>query len=245
MRGTLDEAERGRRLIEELAGGCSNRGRPGRLGVSQSPAAWRGSSTMPDPIEEPAVPASDRSLLAQFKGGQPDAFTEIYLRYARRLQDLAAAQTSAELARRTEPEEIVQSVFRTFFRRASEGYYDVPAGEDLWKLLLVMALNKIRTAAAYHRAAKRDIRQTSGGEAFEHALDRQAAADETSLATLKLVVDEVLETLPESHRKMIELRFEGYEVAEIAERVERSKRSVERVLQDVRKRLADHIGEGF
>src|SRR5437763_46346 len=73
----------------------------------------------------PADDPSDRSLLARFRGGEPDAFTRLYFRYARRLQALAAAQTSPDLARRAEPEEIVQSVFRTFFRRVAEGHYDV------------------------------------------------------------------------------------------------------------------------
>ena len=77
-------------------------------------------------------------------------------------------------ARRTwraavDAEEIVQSVFRTFFRRAAHGHYSVPDGEEMWKLLLVIALNKVRAAGAYHRAAKRDMRQTVGGEAFERA----------------------------------------------------------------------------
>ena len=40
---------------------------------------------------------------------------------------------------------------------------------------------------------------------------------------------------------MIELRIEGHEVAEIAEAVRRSKRSVERVLQDFRRRLDAQI----
>ena len=42
---------------------------------------------------------------------------------------------------------------------------------------------------------------------------------------------------------MIELRIEGHEVNEIAEAVQRSKRSVERELQNFRKRLRSLIDE--
>ena len=42
---------------------------------------------------------------------------------------------------------------------------------------------------------------------------------------------------------MIELRIEGHEVNEIAASVQRSKRSVERELQNFRKRLMSLIGE--
>ena len=59
-----------------------------------------------------------------------------------------------------------------------------------------------------------------------------------------MVIEELLEDLPEAHRRMIELRIEGHEVNEIAAAVQRSKRSVERVLQDFRQRLDALIGRG-
>src|SRR5438067_12874851 len=85
-----------------------------------------------------ADPPSDRSLLRRLRGGSEDAATQLYRRYAHRLRALARANTSAHLARRVDAEDIVQSVFRIFFAAASQGLYDVPAGEDPWKLLLVI-----------------------------------------------------------------------------------------------------------
>ncbi|MDB5350334.1 MAG: sigma-70 family polymerase sigma factor [Planctomycetota bacterium] len=187
--------------------------------------------------------ASDRSLVRRFRHGQADAPTQLYLRYAQRLHALAAKQTSGELARRVEPEDIVQSVFRTFFRRLAAGNYDVPDGEEIWKLLLVIALNKIRTAGNFHKAAKRDMRRTSQSDALEAGLEATSGTDEVAMTVLRLVVDDLLKELPESHRKMVELRIEGHEVAEIAEEVGRSKRSVERALQEFRARLGALIHE--
>ncbi len=189
----------------------------------------------------PEDESSDRSLLRRFRNGQADASTRLYVRYANRLQALATRQTSHELGRRLDPEDIVQTVFRTFFRRVAEGGYDVPDGEEIWKLLLVIALNKIRDAGAHHKAAKRDVRRTSSGEANESAIEQAAAKDEAALAVLRMVVDEALEGLPESHRQMIELRIDGHEIAEISREVGRSKRSVERVLQDFRLRMGELI----
>lgn len=191
-----------------------------------------------------AEASSDGSLLRRFQRGEADASTALYLRYAQRLRALAEAQSSPELKRRVEPDEIVQSVFRTFFRRASSGHYAVPEGEEIWKLLLVIALNKVRTAGAFHRAAKRDLRQTAGGAAYERAVQAEAGPDEAALTILKLVIDELLEGLPAPQRRMIELRIEGHEVAEIAQQVQRSKRSVERALQDFRTRLDAQVHVG-
>lgn len=187
-----------------------------------------------------AASTSDRSLLRRFRLGQEDAPTQLYLRYAARLKALAARQTGTDLNRRLDPEDIVQSVFRTFFRRAAEGHYDIPQGEELWKLLLVIALNKVRAAGAYHRAARRDVRATAGAEPLEE-VTHPLQGDEQALATLQMVVEDLLTGLPESHRKMIEMRIEGHEIAEIAAGVGRSKRSVERVLQEFRGRLGQIV----
>jgi RNA polymerase sigma-70 factor (ECF subfamily) len=193
--------------------------------------------------KEPARPAdlrevSDRSLLRRVRLGSEDAATQVYLRYAQRLRGLVKAQSSPELARRVDAEELVQSIFGSFFRVASKGYYDVPAGEELWKLFLVIALNKIRAKGAFHRAAKRDVRRTIAGEEAVQGAELPDEQTTAELGFLELTVEEALERLPPPQRQIVTLRIEGYEVAEIAQRTERSKRTVERLLQEARNRLA-------
>ena len=196
------------------------------------------------PVAAPARTAlSDRSLLRRFRGGQPDAATELYLRYAARLRALAAGETAPDLAPRLDPDDIVQSVFRTFFRRAAKGQYDVPEGEDLWKLFLIIALHKIRSAARFHRAGKRDVGATDTGLSEARNGDALVAPDEMALATLRMVVDELLGGLPPSMRAIVELRIEEREVEEIAQRTQRSRRSVERALHEFRTRLSPLLRE--
>lgn len=185
-------------------------------------------------------PATDASLLGRFRRGEGDAATELYLRYARRLRAVAEAQTAPDLRRRLDPDDIVQSVFRTFFRRAAAGQYDVPAGEELWKLFLVIGLNKVRAVAAHHRAAKRDVAAT--GDDVAAAADA-AGADDASLTALRLTIDEILARLPPAYREVVELRVAGHEVAEIAARTGRAKRSVERILQEFRETLRGQVDE--
>lgn len=225
-------AERAREYWRNLAiGGRLVRGRLD-LHPSDSPGAAR------EP-REGAGEVSDRSLLRRLRGGDGDAATQIYLRYARRLEFLAQKQCAPELGARFDAEDVVQSVFRTFFRRAERGEYVVPDGEELWKLLLVIAMNKIRANGAFHRAAKRDVRQTQSAGPVEPP----SAGDENALAVLQMVVEQVLEGLGDEYRKIAELRIEGHEVAEIADRTGRAKRSVERLLQEFRKALAAQIGD--
>jgi RNA polymerase sigma-70 factor (ECF subfamily) len=193
---------------------------------------------MADAREGASPTPSDVSLLRRLRTGDQDAATRLYLRYAKRLHLLARAECSPELARRVDMEDIVQSVFSSFFRGVSNGYYELPAGEELWKLLLVIALNKIRAKGAFHRAARRDVRQTVGG----NALTNVSTAD-APFQALKMTVEEVMTDLPAAQQQMVDLRIEGYEVAEIAEKTRRSKRTVERCLQEFRKKLAEILAK--
>jgi RNA polymerase sigma-70 factor (ECF subfamily) len=189
--------------------------------------------------------ASDETLLRRFRGGTADAATMLYFRYAEQLRTLAASRLSPQLAARVDADDIVQSVFRTFFRRAELGQYEVPDGEDLWKLFLVITLNKIRKAGAYHRAARRDVGRTPQTPTDEGiAPEGPGGSDANALTVLRLVIEEILLELPESARVIVERRVEGYEVAEIAASVQRSKRSVERVLREFRQRLEGAITGG-
>jgi RNA polymerase sigma-70 factor (ECF subfamily) len=184
---------------------------------------------------------SDHSLLRRFRLGSEDAATALYFRYANRLRALAESKFPTKLARRVDAEDIVQSVFRSFFQHAKRGLYDVPAGEELWKILLVIALNKIRSQMIFHRAAKRDVRRVaSSDESVESSLE---TPDDSAYSFLQIVVDEALEKLPAQHKRMVELRIQGYEVAQIAEETGRSKRTVEPILQESRNKLGEIFRE--
>jgi RNA polymerase sigma-70 factor (ECF subfamily) len=175
---------------------------------------------------------SDRSLLRRLRGGQQDAATQLYYRYAERLRALIRSRCSDQLARRVEPDDVVQSVFRRFFGQVMRGVYDVPPGEELWGLLLVIALNRLRSEESYHRAEKRDVRMCEPADPV--TLASYPSAD---TAILEVSVEDMLGKLPAGHRQLVELRIQGHEVADIARLAGRSKRTVERILQDVRSQL--------
>ncbi len=210
---------------------------PGETVVTESEQ-----DSVPVPGGDSPVPVpSDRSLLRRLRGGSQDAATQLYVRYAHRVRALVKRRCSAELARRVEPDDIVQSVFRRFFGRVVKGDYDVPAGEELWGLFLVIALNRIRAAEAFHRAGKRDVRATvSAAEAGQY-LEGARGHDEAAFALLQLTITDAMGQLPEHHRQMLELRIQGHEVAEIAQMTGRSKRTVERNLQEVRASLRSFL----
>ena len=191
-------------------------------------------------MDESFSEISDGSLLRRYKSGDQAAATRLYLKYAHRLHGLAVAQTGQDLKTRIEPEDIVQSVFRTFFRRAKDGHYQVPDGEELWKLFLVIGLHKIRDAASYHRAEKRNVQKTLS--LSDNNQDFAATApDKIAENTLQIVIDELLQRLSSSQKEIIMLRLEGMTVDDIAESTQRSRRTVERTLQKFRELLQQQL----
>jgi RNA polymerase sigma-70 factor (ECF subfamily) len=179
---------------------------------------------------------SDASLLHRYQSGDDAAATDIYLRYATRLRALARQYCTPHYAGRFDADDVIQSVFRAFFHGARRLVYDVPPEGELWGLLMVLALNKVRTLVGHHEASKRAVRHTASVPDLDS--HPALAADDSAAAFLRMVMDEQMAALPESNRAIIRLRTEGYEVAEIAEATGRSRRTVERVLQDFRARLS-------
>jgi RNA polymerase sigma-70 factor, ECF subfamily len=202
--------------------------------ASHDPEAGTGSESSEEP--------SDRSLLQRIRHGNQDAASVLYYRYAHRLRALVQAKRSSDLASRVDHEDIVQSVFKSFFRGVSRGSYDVPAGEELWHLFLVITLNKVRAKGVFHRAAKRDVRLTVGDDEIDGS-SIGLKSNHDAYLLLKMAVEEALDRLPAQHKLVTQLRMEGDDVAEIARKTGRSKRSVERILQECREKLSYLLGE--
>jgi len=182
----------------------------------------------------PATSTTDAGLVSLLRDGDSWAAEELYSRYARRMRALVASRLRGPVASRLSPDDIVQSVFRTLFEGVAERAYSAPEGRELWGLLCVLALNKVRERVAYHQAARRDVRRTAGG------VDALPDAD-AEAQWLGIEVDDLLARFRPGDREVIHLRMTGYEVTEIADRTGRSLRTVERVLQRARAKLAAEL----
>jgi RNA polymerase sigma-70 factor, ECF subfamily len=176
---------------------------------------------------------SDRSLLGHLALGNSDAAGEVYSRHSPRLLAVARQRLSTVLSARLDAEDIVQSTFKSFFRRASTGGYVAPESGDLFNLLIVIAMRKVNARADYHLAANRDARRTVSPESMEIP----DSCDEQRLSDLCLTIEEVFSHMTTIQQQIVSLRLEGYSVEEISQECKRSKRTVERELQSFRQEL--------
>ncbi len=188
--------------------------------------------------------APDRSfddLMTRLRAGDDDAAAEVFRRFTHRLIGLARSRLDHLLRGKLDPEDILQSVYRTFFRRHARDAYDLGSWDSLWGMLTVITVRKCDYRRKFFRAARRDIgREVAPSPAAAppgglEALARDPTPSEA--ARLAETVELLMKELSGREREMLALGLEGRDVPEISARVGRSERTVQRVLKRVRERL--------
>src|SRR5712691_10804088 len=96
-------------------------------------------------------------LVMRWRDGDQRAAADLFERYAERLIALASSRLSARLARHVDPEDVVQSAYRSFFVGARDGRYVLGRSGDLWRLLVAITLHKLQHKVERHTAGKRAV----------------------------------------------------------------------------------------
>jgi RNA polymerase sigma-70 factor (ECF subfamily) len=185
---------------------------------------------------------SFRNLLAQLRAGDDRAATEVFQRFSRRLIALARSHLDSWVRRKEDPEDVVQSVYKSFFARVEEGQFDLVSWNDLWSLLTVITLHKCADRIDYTRARRRDAgREVPVPSAADSAADAWPVADPEPTPVEALVltetVDKLFRAFDTDDRGIIELSLQGYTVVEISAKLGRAERTVRRVREQVKKYL--------
>ncbi|MBL8817692.1 MAG: sigma-70 family RNA polymerase sigma factor [Planctomyces sp.] len=178
---------------------------------------------------------SDRLLAERIRTGDEGAAEELYQRYALRLRGLADRQMSAGIRAMHEPEDIVQSAFRSLFRGVVSGDYVAPEGSSLWSLLAVIAIHKVRRKASRNRSVAASSMPLSDSGIAEF----DVAAEGLTAEQFECSIREAIEQLRPAEQEIVHLRVQGYTVEEISDRLQRSCRTIERSLHSIREKLAD------
>lgn len=181
-------------------------------------------------------------LVARWRDGDQDAATQLFERYADRLVSLAQSRLPARLAPRVDAEDVVQSVYRSFFAGARAGRYELERGGDLWRLLVTITANKVHRQYEHHQRDKRDARreQPLAGDDSLLGLTGPLLVRAPGPHEVVALCDELeglLRDLKPAYRRIVELRLQGYNVFEIAEETGCGERTVRRVLDKIKTRL--------
>lgn len=185
------------------------------------------------------------ALLESFRAGDNAAAEALFDRYYQRLTWLARTRLSPRLAQRTDPEDVVMSVYRSFFIDVRAGKFTLSRGGDLWRLLAAMTKHKLLRQARHHRADRRSVDRESPLDSVAEAhcyVQRDEPTPEEALM-LADELEHVLSKLSSVERRVLELRLQGAQVAEIAQDTGRSERTVRRILVSIREVMAQRAND--
>ena len=185
-------------------------------------------------------------LLERAGSGDDRAAAELFDRYVDRLVNLARKRLSPQLARRTDPEDIVQSAFRSFFRHVRAGHYTVQDGGDLWRLLAAITVGKLLHTVRRHTADKRSVyaEQSHGRDSVHQAFSPESIAHDPTPDEAAVLVEEIemaMRQLSVLQRQVLQMRLQGYAVDQTALQVGCSERTVHRVMKLVKNRLEQRL----
>jgi len=181
-------------------------------------------------------------LMTRLKAGDDAAATEIFNRFARRLVGLARSRLDDRMRQKVDPEDVMQSAFKSFFRVQGDGKLEMANWDSMWAILTVITLRKCGHRVEYFHAARRDVSRevTPRRNSDDSVPSFQAIARDptpSDAAMLEETVEQLLHGLEPREQEVVTLCLQGHTAAEISERVGRTERTVHRILERIRKRL--------
>jgi RNA polymerase sigma factor (sigma-70 family) len=187
---------------------------------------------------EPECENDIQVFLARIQAGDESAARELLTRYEAEVRLVVRRQLPRLLRSRFDSLDFLQSVWGSFFRRLRVGPTEFEDSRHLVAFLARAAKNKV--IDEYRRAAsqKHDMHREEPIW-FENHRPRELAADldtPSEVAQAREEFGRLRDLLPEDRRSILELKAEGLSSREIGERLGMSERTVQRVLEDLRRR---------
>jgi DNA-directed RNA polymerase specialized sigma24 family protein len=178
-----------------------------------------------------------QDLVRKLQAGDSVAAGQLHDLYVRRLLSTVRQRMNPALRRRLDPEDIVQSAFRSFFRVVSTNdWHSQGRAGQVWSLLHAITLNKLNAKIRFHAAGKRSVTR----EVYE--VDSICDADAQQAEAI--FIDELQRVMCENtpqHRQILELLLSGVSEAEVAISMKCSLRTVYRVLERVTSQLRSQV----
>lgn len=180
-------------------------------------------------------------VMARLHAGDQQAALEVFQRFAGRLIGLARSHLVSGLQAKVDAEDVLQSAWKSFFLRQTDGQFTLAGWDDLWALLVVITLRKCNRKVEHFSAARRDVLREvrTLSEEDERSWSELAGGPAPSDGLLLAeVVEGVMRTLLGEHeRQILLLSLQGYSTEEVGQQVRRTERTVRRVLARIRDQL--------
>ena len=157
-------------------------------------------------------------LFAEVKLGDAAAAEELVRMYEPEIRRVVRVRlTDSRLRQLVDSVDICQSVLAGFFVRTAAGQYDLQTPEELLRLLVTMAKNRIVDLARYGQAARRDGRRNVSVDNEDSPVELKASGPgPESIIVNRELVDTVRGRLSDEERRIMQMRSDGQNWDEIA-----------------------------
>src|SRR5262249_25094048 len=179
-------------------------------------AAGSGTNKVGEPLRGPIMSEHEDfpDFIRRLRAGDERAATDLVRRYEHVIRcEARLRMTDPRLSRLFDSVDVCQSVLASFFVRAAAGQYELGRPEDLIRLLVQMARNKVVSQARKQkaRAADRQRVETSNLDALD-----TVGPDPARLVAGRDLLEEVRRRLSPEERQVADLRGQGKSWPEIA-----------------------------
>jgi len=169
-------------------------------------------------------------------------------RFSRRLIGLARVHLHGRLKHKVDPEDVVQSAYKSFLVRYGDESLVTEDWEGLWGLLTLITVRKCADRARYYQAECRELRREGGTPSSDSNPDwRMATGREPTPDDAVILIETITDFLAQlngDERAIVELSLQGYSTQEISDQTGRAERSVRRMRERVRKHLERQQADG-
>lgn len=176
------------------------------------------------------------TLVQRASEGVSDAEERIHREFVDRLVRLASQRINQRFQSKIDPEEIVQSVFMSFFQRNATGSFQFENWNDLWCLLVKITVRKCSTRVSGFMTAKRDIsveRPTTTRPEGSSIDLRDSEPTPQEVAIFNESIDQLFDLLSPLQQEIVTLRLQGCSKVEISQKIGRTERTIYRSLNQV------------
>lgn len=198
-----------------------------------------------DPDSSPPTPEMDNdepidALIQRVRSGDERAAAILVQRYEVEICAEIRRRMRRDWARRVvDTADICQSVMASFFFRVALGQYDFHGEQDLVRLLIRMAQNKVVSQRRHQHRQSRDIARTQSLDAMgaDSALDDEQPSP-LQQASLADSLAYVRNRLSDSERTILDLRLAGLTWPEVAIQARKTEEAARKELRRAIQRVA-------
>jgi RNA polymerase sigma-70 factor (ECF subfamily) len=160
----------------------------------------------------PDIPPESR-IISSLEAATNSAAPALDEQYRARLCQLVEREMNRRFRRKEDPEDVVQSAFRTFYRRKAKGEFHIDSSVDLWRLLETITRRKILKHVEKLGAGKRDPKREEYPDGDD--LRGQGPRPE-EVAIVADLMNKALAGLDETYVQIFHMRLQNCTEEEIA-----------------------------